>query len=207
MVSSIRTFAQELGHDKVIKSHIEHRRTRTLERTMTASFEAQQKSELENIIMEDGRRPTISAPFDPQKRTIAFDPKIDKRTSLMSPISTRSHRSSRHVRSPSLKSPMSWASSISGRVEQSHHRPIASSFQKLKKVTSRTKKLLILREEKDRFDAMRAIQYSTRRFKRYFALSMSVLSCKFSPSNRSRAVLTRSSCFAMVRWSSRLLAV
>ena len=178
VVSSIRTFAQELGHDKVIKNHIENRRTRTLEKSTTASFEAQQKNELENIILDGRTRPNISAPFNPQARSIAFDPEIDKRVNMKSPVSTRSHRRSWHARSPSLKSPMSWASSISGRSELSRHRPITSSFHKLKKITSRSKKLLMLREEKDRFDAMRAIQYSTRRFKRYFALSMSVLSCK-----------------------------
>ena len=185
VVSSIRTFARELGHDRVIKSHIERRRNRTLERSITASFEAQQRNEVEQIIMENGRRPAISAPFNPQARSVAFDPEIDKRVSMRSPVSTRSRGKSLHVKSPSLKSPslkspMSWVSSISGRVEQSRHRPIASSFHRLKKVTSRSKKLVILREEKDRFEAMRAIQYSTKRFKKYFALSMSALSCKLS---------------------------
>lgn len=37
------------------------------------------------------------------------------------------------------------------------------------------KKLLRLREEKDRFNAMRAIQEETRRFKQYYALAMAVL--------------------------------
>ncbi len=36
-------------------------------------------------------------------------------------------------------------------------------------------KLLLLREERDRFDAMRAIQEETRRFKQYYALAMAVL--------------------------------
>jgi len=56
--------------------------------------------------------------------------------------------------------------------------PVANPFHKLRR-TSRKVKILILREEKDRFDAMRAIQHSARRFKRYFALSMSVIAFGF----------------------------
>lgn len=37
------------------------------------------------------------------------------------------------------------------------------------------KKLLLLREERDRFNAMREIQEETRRFKQYYALAMAVL--------------------------------
>jgi hypothetical protein len=40
---------------------------------------------------------------------------------------------------------------------------------------SRREKLILLKEEKDRFDAMREIQSNTSRFKQYFALSMSAL--------------------------------
>jgi potassium channel subfamily K len=37
------------------------------------------------------------------------------------------------------------------------------------------KKLIVLRDQKDRFDAMRRIQHSTARFKRWYALTLSVL--------------------------------
>ncbi|KAA8571916.1 hypothetical protein EYC84_001865 [Monilinia fructicola] len=39
----------------------------------------------------------------------------------------------------------------------------------------RREKLILLREEKDRFDAMREIQSNVRKFKQYYALSMSVI--------------------------------
>ncbi|KYG43662.1 hypothetical protein M433DRAFT_71167, partial [Acidomyces richmondensis BFW] len=44
------------------------------------------------------------------------------------------------------------------------------------KVILRTPKLILLREEKDRFEAMRHIQQDTSRFKRWYALAMSIFS-------------------------------
>lgn len=52
-------------------------------------------------------------------------------------------------------------------------------IQRLQGAGLRKSKSLMLREEKDRFDAMRAIQKSTQTFKRYYALTMSVLACMY----------------------------
>ena len=51
-------------------------------------------------------------------------------------------------------------------------------MQRLRKVASRKPKCQLLKEEKDRFEAMRTIQRSTHKFKRYSALAMSVFACK-----------------------------
>lgn len=45
----------------------------------------------------------------------------------------------------------------------------------LKEVVKRKPKLLLLREEKDRFDAMRHIEHQTNSFKRWFRLTLSVI--------------------------------
>lgn len=50
----------------------------------------------------------------------------------------------------------------------------------IRRVRSRNQKLVLLQEEKDRFDAMRSIQRSTSHFKRYSALTMSVIACRSS---------------------------
>ncbi|KAL8849937.1 MAG: hypothetical protein Q9221_005116 [Calogaya cf. arnoldii] len=60
------------------------------------------------------------------------------------------------------------------------HRPTRSNHMKsglkrIQQVGSRKPKLLLLQEEKDRFDAMRSIQKSTSTFKKYSALAMSVI--------------------------------
>ena len=56
--------------------------------------------------------------------------------------------------------------------------PVRKGMEKLKRVGTRKPRILMMREEKDRFDAMRKIQHETHNFKRYSALTMSVIACK-----------------------------
>ena len=178
MVSSIHKFAQELGHYNVVKKRLQSQRVATFERSLTISFEADRRQELQRLDLEDGRRPTISTPFDPKKRTIAFDPDVEKAEELKSPKTIKSFSWPKSPQSP-LKSPTRTMTSMSDK--KGLHNPIPKRFRVLTRVGSSKPKLLILREEKDRFDAMRSIQYSTRRFKRYSALTMSVIACKLRP--------------------------
>ena len=144
MVSSIRKFAQELGHDKIIKRHVEKRRTLTIGRSVTTSEELERRLTLENK-PTNGVRPTISAPLDPKQRSITFDVE-----------SGRDGKKSRKLKRTTT---------------------IKTGVRKLRKASSRKPKILMLREEKDRFDAMRKIQRDTHKFKRYYALTMSVIAC------------------------------
>ena len=190
MVTSIRKFAQELGHNKVIKHHVESKRASTFERAVTNSFEAAQKYELEKQLEQHrwkkGQRPSISAPFDPKKRTIAFDPEIGVEKGG-TPNNESERKGFKSPLSP-LKSPMSAISKSSSFMSR---RSLTIPIKRLRRVGSRRSKLLILREEKDRFDAMRSIQRSTSHFKQYFALSMSVIACKNSyPARPSNSPLT-----------------
>ena len=171
MVSSIRKFAKEIGHDKVVKHHVERRRVNTLSRAVTTSFEAEQRSlSHKKKIKQQGARPSISAPFSPTKRTIAFEPDLEKAEHirdadgpdepdpLRSPGSLRTFKRSRTL-TDKIMSPMS------------------NSFKALQP-GNRKPKILILREEKDRFEAMRNIQSATKKFKQYSALMMSVIACE-----------------------------
>ncbi len=76
-------------------------------------------------------------------------------------------------------------------------------------VRSRNQKLLLLQEEKDRFDAMRDIQRRTSNFKRYSALTTSVVACKpflfalrFGQHTRSTAPLVLPSIQVLVKVST-----
>ncbi|KAJ5098619.1 hypothetical protein N7532_005620 [Penicillium argentinense] len=55
-----------------------------------------------------------------------------------------------------------------------HHQPIRNTIQALAGGGHRPR-LLVMREEKDRFDAMRAIQYDTMRFRRWNDLFISII--------------------------------
>lgn len=147
MVSSISKFAAEIGTEKVIRRHIEHSRSRTFGRTVTTSLELE---EHERPPMHGNIRPVISGPIDCNKATREKTIKIDDRNPT-----------------------------------EQHHRRTATGIDTLRRVTSRatepmrrvrTPKLILLREEKDRFEAMRHIQQDTSRFKRWYALAMSIFS-------------------------------
>lgn len=158
MVSSIRNFARELGSSHVIKSHTEKQRSHTLKRTATTQEEFR---ELEEKLEEKLHRhrshnhnnnlnqhAQISAPFNARKRTIDFD------------LEQGDVNAEQKLHHKTSKNPM-----IKG-------------MKMLRRVGSKQPKVLLMREEKDRFDAMRKIQQDTHKFKRYSALTMSVIACK-----------------------------
>ena len=190
MVSSIIRFAKELGHEKVLKKHVESQRVHTLAHSFTNELHDKAEQVLERRWSIHGKRPVISAPFNPEKRTIGFDPEIERAEASKSPHSTlkspaniwKSSESTLKSPQSTLKSPMSLRSpfspitSMSDAVKQI--RPINRGVKALRKVRTRNTKLKVLREEKDRFDAMREIEASTKRWKAYNALFMSCIACK-----------------------------
>ncbi|KAL8918314.1 MAG: hypothetical protein Q9172_005473 [Xanthocarpia lactea] len=127
MVSSIRTFAQEISHDNIVKKHAQKRRVQTLDQSVTSAFE-----------LEQGRRHSKA-------------------------VSHRQMRAS--SKNPERPYP----------AESPRNNQLKSGLKMVRRVGSRKQKLLLLQEEKDRFDAMRSIQKSTLTFKKYSALSMSVI--------------------------------
>nr|POE85429.1 outward-rectifier potassium channel tok1 [Quercus suber] len=148
MVSSITRFASELGSEKVIRRHVERSRARTVGRTVTTSMELEHRR-----AALTGERPVISAPF-----------RLDDSTPTRSNTADSTTTSGADPSRPPTRT--------------SSHNPL----QVLRKVATigpirrrtKTPRLILLREEKDRFDAMRSIQRSTAKFKRWYALSMSI---------------------------------
>lgn len=147
IVGSIRQFARDLGHDKIVKVHVEKRRQQTIERSVTSPMElSERRSKMKSSTFD--HLPMISASFKSKPRKRSFD----EGEGVEAP-----HQPGRIRRSKTLRA--------------------------LKRVGSREPKLLILREERDRFNAMRRIQRSTKSFKEYSALTMSIAACKpLSPS-------------------------
>lgn len=145
VVASISNFASELGAEKVIKTHIEKARVRTTERTITTSREFDHRE-----VFLEGQRPDISAPFNPvdqsKRRTIGFADDTDNFK-------------------PSAVKRTATFDALS---------KVGSMIVHPQRAVTRKPKLLLLREEKDRFDAMRRIQHETARFKNWSALFLSV---------------------------------
>lgn len=172
VISSIRRFTQELSQDKVIRHHKELSRAKFVSRAVTSSMEAQEKA-TEIRMLKKGQRPIISTPFDPHPRSIVFDSDVEKAEAMRSQQSLTSNVKS--LRSPPW-SPISWISTASTNTDSNSQ--LVKQIQRLKRAGSRKMKILILREERDRFEAMRSIQLATRKFKRYLALAMSVAACR-----------------------------
>lgn len=194
MVSSIRNFARELGSSHVVKSHTEKQRSYTLKRTATTEqeFRDLEKKLTDKLHHHRNRshndnqqqHPQVSAPFNARKRTIDFD--LEKGD--VNVEKKLHHKSSKN--------------------------PMMKGMKMLRRVGSRQPKVLLMRQEKDRFDAMRKIQQDTHKFKQYSALTMSVIACKSYLTTfshyflhlHSYALLTTPSRYPLVCWRRWLLA-
>ncbi|KAI5235671.1 voltage-gated potassium channel [Aureobasidium subglaciale] len=139
IVTSLTSFAAELGEDNIVQKHIERSRTRTIGRSFTSSIELRDREELAL-----GLRPTISRPFDPVNRSIEFADNATRSKDddpNQGPFSTLRRTAS---------------------IPLTAFRP------------NRKPRLLLLREEKDRFAAMRRIQQKTQKWKKWSGLGVSV---------------------------------
>lgn len=146
VVSSIHQFALELGHDKIIKRHVERRRVKTIGRSVTVSTETQEREGYYKSLLRGGRRPTISAPIQLEDRSVTFHESVPKGESPRSTPNEEPKRTTSQI-----------------------------ALNVFKNVRSREPKIVLLHEEKDRFNAMRDIQQSTAKFKRWYALTLSVM--------------------------------
>ena len=61
-----------------------------------------------------------------------------------------------------------------------HRNGLAMGVKRIQRARAKRNKILLMKEEKDRFDTMRRIQHETHKFKRYYALTMSVLACMYN---------------------------
>ncbi|PPJ61390.1 hypothetical protein CBER1_10626 [Cercospora berteroae] len=150
MISSITAFVRELGTENVVKGHKERTRARTIDRTAKSS------SELERMRTADNdRHKSVSTNLG------AGNPSLPHK--LGSDDDSHGAASGDHRElngKTAVRRAATWAP----------HRRVLSS---------RPPRLVLLRAEKDRFEAMRRIQRSTSRFKKWYGLLMSLLAFGF----------------------------
>ena len=145
VVASISSFAKDIGSENIIRKHVERTRVRTIGRTVTTSLELEHRR-----VFDNDERPTISGPFDPVDRARTT-------TIRIADDPEKTHDASGAHSKPPLRGLKKVASIASNRPRQ------------------RKNRLILLREEKDRFDVMRNIQRSTAKFKRWYALCLSTI--------------------------------
>ncbi|RVX70975.1 hypothetical protein B0A52_06133 [Exophiala mesophila] len=205
MVSSIHRFARELSTVNVLRKHVETRRVNTLSRVVSVNdMESEQRHTLEDEYAH-GLRPTISSPIPnpqiqrdldaaAQKHGLQAndrpDPKQDPATGDQTHPARRIefNNTPRTTLKEQASSDYSEPHPSQFLVSALRRRPIRRTFKiitkagvkgakELKRATSRSQKVIIMREEKDRFDAMRKIQLNAKTWKKWYALMVSI--CAF----------------------------
>ena len=177
MVSSIHRFAGELSKDKVLRKHVESRRVNTFSRAVTSSEEATKREQLEKEFKHlHGKRPSISNPLPDSEIQHRLNEVAGTEQQTDSPTSRKVDFQVGADDSPVPHQFLS--SSFRGGWTRNTLRlmttPVTAPIRGLKRMRSRSQKALIMREEKDRFDAMRKIQHNAQKFKKWYALGISI---------------------------------
>jgi hypothetical protein len=183
MINSIRKFASGMSQDKVIRKHQSTMRANTFGRSVTSEKELRERlglpprresepgrrnSRRPSSVRKDsnansliGRRTSLEqyGHFDIHGRTVTFhEKKAHDRGGRGGAGRAHTHK----AKGPPLSRDAKMAQRKANRGKENQR-------------VNRREKLILLKEEKDRFDAMREIQANTNKFKQYYALSMSFL--------------------------------
>ncbi|KAF1992468.1 voltage-gated potassium channel [Aulographum hederae CBS 113979] len=166
VISSIHNFAAEISEDKVVKKHFDRMRTRTFDRTVTTSMELERKQVALDLQLQKvstrKRKLTLQQPFasssEKHHHHHHHDGSSDRARSLQRRRSSGGGATGRRSISQSVLPP-----------------PLRRNMTFADRMVKKKPKLILLREEKDRFEAMRKIQKSTHKFKRWWALTLSVI--------------------------------
>ena len=176
MVSSIHKFAGELSKDKVVRKHVENRRLNTLSRAVTIPEKDTKREELEKEFEHlHGARPSISSPVPNPEIQHSLDEMAGKQQQADSPTDKKVG----FLEDDDDPAPHQFLSSpVRGGWMRNTLRlvatPVTAPINGIRKMRSKTQKALIMREEKDRFDAMRKIQHNANKFKKWYALGISI---------------------------------
>lgn len=181
MVSSIHKFAGELSTINVLRKHVEARRVNTLSRVVTVDKEEDKRNTLEAEYDQlRHHQLVISAPLP--------NPQIQNDLDAAAARALDQNRQERHIE---------FGNTDAGILKEDdpeeephprqflntafHKGPIHKTLRlitkqvKTLKVRTRSQKVILMREEKDRFDAMRNIQLNAKQFKKWYALMVSVI--------------------------------
>jgi potassium channel subfamily K, other eukaryote len=155
VISSIFRAIKEIGEQNIIHHHYDKIRSRTLGRTVTTSLELERKEierELarERAMAKHAMKGSSRSPHTILHRQTTFDT-----LTFHKAMAGHSSRQSLSSRPASIMSTASRSSSFTTAMKNKHH-------------------ILILKEEKDRFNQMRTIQHTADVWKRWVRLGISI---------------------------------
>lgn len=169
VINSIHKFAKGISRNKVVKAHEERVRADTVSRSVVNDGQLRDRLGLPPSKRHDGNRAPHSlrpvstesiaqyGELDISGRIVTFKPNDGVTTSM-----SHGHRK---LTLKSATSKMPTPLNGPGKVFKNGPETLAE----------RRQRLLYLKDEKDRFEAMRDIQENTKRFKQYYKLCLSIL--------------------------------
>jgi potassium channel subfamily K len=171
MIKSIRSFAIGMSRDNIIRKHQVKTRERALSRSVSNETELRDRL---------GLPPRRDSEDVPSYRLNPASPDFLARRSSLAQygdfnVSGRKITFRENRTKPQLGRTATNRSTEAQTASSETKEQRDPKKRSLTRRARRRERLLLLKEEKDRFDAMREIQASTRKFKQYYALSMSVL--------------------------------
>jgi potassium channel subfamily K len=171
MIKSIRKFAIGISKDNVIKKHQINARERAASRSVTNEKDLRNRLGLPPSSDVNARKlsyfPMHAAAVTARRKSLEQYGHFDVRGRTVTFHQNRARGMSRNGTSrPST--PLNGGTTANTEPDDPSKRMLGGRSR-------RRERLILLREEKDRFDAMRDIQQNTNKFKRYYALSMSIL--------------------------------
>ena len=151
VIGSLHKFASELGENKVVKKHIDKDRSRALEHSTTRSSELTREEGLlpGELTRSELRKLKISAPFNMHhgdRRPSIYAPRVKK-------IEKKPLKRRRTYLLPAIAKRTQFSEFI-------HHKK---------------PKLVLMKEERDRFNEMRRIQDHIAHLKRWWQLTLSII--------------------------------
>ncbi|KFY07639.1 hypothetical protein V492_06949 [Pseudogymnoascus sp. VKM F-4246] len=169
VINSIHKFANGISRNKVVKAHEERVRADTVSRSVTNDGQLRDRLGLPPPKKKDGNRRPHSVRLQSQEsiaqygeldisgRVVTFIPKDGATTSSSNGQRKLTFKSA----TSKLPGPLNGPGSIFKSGPET--------------IVDRRQRLLYLKDEKDRFEAMRDVQENTKRFKQYYKLSLSIL--------------------------------
>lgn len=150
VVSSIYKSARELGEKKITRGHFEHERERAMGRTVATSLELQRReveAEMarERVMAKQAARPSSRSPATALQYQYTLDHSMDSRRG-----------------------------SIASSAQASFPRPGLSRQSTLGNRIKKSSRIQLLRDEKERFKAMRKLQKKSQVWKNWCRLSLTL---------------------------------
>lgn len=170
MVSSIHKFAGELTKNNVVRKHVESRRVNTLSRAVTADDQTLKgiSPDRQNTLKSENGEPqglvnSISQPPASDQNASTSPDKEQREVSFAGQMTDEATQTE-----DDEPKPHQFLKSITRTITR-------NTFQLAVQAVKPKQKALVMKEEKDRFDAMRKIQYNVRQFKKWSSLFVSVI--------------------------------